>query len=151
MLAPSVIAAASAFRPLPPAILAEDIGQQLIAEVLAAAGSMPLPDPMRWAERRLMMRACWTVSRWLTDEAGGGIMSLDALTERHSWRLPLRPPTGIGMPHGLDPDLELLYRHVVLGERLTDLAAEKGRSLFAILRLCRRAMERLRCQYGRAA
>jgi hypothetical protein len=46
-----------------------DILQQLVAESLAAARSIPLKDSSRWVQRRISREACHRVRRWLTRTA----------------------------------------------------------------------------------
>ena len=68
LIAPAILARLVRFTATPPVITSEDISQQLLAEVLIAAATMPLPDNARFVERRLMLRAGQAVSRWLRRE-----------------------------------------------------------------------------------
>ncbi len=68
LLAPAVERRLGRLRPVPPAISAEDIRQQLLVEVLEAALSMPLPLNPLVLERAILRRASQAVSRRLSRE-----------------------------------------------------------------------------------
>ncbi len=68
LMAPAVERRLGRLRPLPPAISAEDIRQQLLVEVLEAALSMPLPLNPLVLERAILRRASQAVSRRLSRE-----------------------------------------------------------------------------------
>src|SRR6266571_4502397 len=64
---PDLTAAIVSIPAMPPVISRSDIAQQLIAELLTAAGDAP-PEPARWTPHRLMSRATTAVYRWLANE-----------------------------------------------------------------------------------
>jgi len=68
LMAPALERRLSRLRPVPPAISAEDIRQQLLVEVLEAAVSMPLPPNPLVLEGAILRRASQAVSRRLSRE-----------------------------------------------------------------------------------
>jgi len=68
LVLPALLARLAGFRPQLPAIDDEDLTQQLVLEILAAAMSIPLQGPA-FLERRLVLRAGQYISRWLAREA----------------------------------------------------------------------------------
>ena len=67
LVLPGLLARLARFRPQPPAIDDDDLTQQLVFEILAAAMSIPV-EQAAFLERRLMLRAGTYISRWLTRE-----------------------------------------------------------------------------------
>jgi DNA-directed RNA polymerase specialized sigma24 family protein len=139
---------------MPPAISRADIAQQLIAELLAAAGDTPA-EPARWTPHRLMSRATTAVYRWLANEVRGlgGFppepSAQDAATEARAelaallWEIEVsRVPSKA---------LVLLYRQEMLGETLAELAHEAGISVEALKMRRQRAIESLRRRLSEAA
>ncbi len=68
LMAPALERGLSRLRPVPPAISAEDVRQQLHMEVLEAALCMPLPTNPAVLERAILRRASQAVSRRLSRE-----------------------------------------------------------------------------------
>ena len=130
-----LIAALGALPAVPPAITRDDIAQQLVTEVLAAALEGPT-TPARWTRHRLITRATTSVQRLLVDE-------LRSATDEAE--LPPQPDgsSQVSMQlRELMVDIEagrmprkavaILYRQEVLGESLAELAAEVGISADAM-------------------
>jgi hypothetical protein len=65
MVAPALSWACGRIHCLPDGVDADDIGQQAVLQTLAAADRMWLPDPPRWAQRRLLNRVRDAINRWL--------------------------------------------------------------------------------------
>jgi hypothetical protein len=150
MLGPLLILAASRLRPLPPAILQEDIEQQLIEEALLAAEHIPLPTSGRWIPRLLVIEAKRQVSRWLAAEAetqselredSDAATFDDGLQEEWIATLVQLQQMGISLA-----DIALLYRSEGLGETLASLAAEAETTANALRLRRRRLMSRIQRQ-----
>ncbi|MDP9325755.1 MAG: hypothetical protein M3O87_04365 [Candidatus Dormibacteraeota bacterium] len=134
--------AAAHFRPLPPAIEAEDIHQQMVLEVLDEAGRMPLPLRPKWVPRQLLLRSSQSVARWLAHETAPALVELgEALAEEPGTSISAVHPefTSIGLS---EEDLTLLHRFHVLDERTEDLADEAGVSPDTLRRRVSRARDR---------
>ena len=147
-----LVVAIAAMPAMPPAITHDEVAQQLITELLAAALDGPT-EPARWSPNRLLSTATKKTFRWLareirslshstgdldrqaTDAAGHEIPGLLA-------ELEARPIPSAG--------LIILYRQEVLGESLADIAAECGLSENALCLRRRRAIKRLREQLAAA-
>ena len=65
VLAPQLTEAVQQFGILAPLVDSEDLGHQLVLEVLSAAATVPIPEGARWVEQRLLRRAGFTLARWL--------------------------------------------------------------------------------------
>jgi hypothetical protein len=65
ILGPQLAEAVQQFHVLAPLVDSEDLGQQLVLEVLSAAATVPIPEGARWVEQRLLRRAGFTLARWL--------------------------------------------------------------------------------------
>jgi hypothetical protein len=65
ILGPQLAEAVQQFHILAPLVDSDDLGQQLVLEVLSAAASVPIPEGARWVEQRLLRRAGFNVARWL--------------------------------------------------------------------------------------
>ncbi len=139
---------------LPPVITRDDMAQQLVTEILAAALEGP-PNPARWARHRLLTRATTAVQRWqaaeiqrlsetsddewqVSDTSGPALALGELLLEVQAGRLP-----GKG--------LALLYRQEVVGESLEELAAEVGISVGAFRKRRDRAVAAFRRRLAAAA
>lgn len=82
VLAPPLLVRLTRFRTSFPAIDEDDVAQQFLMELLAAAATIPLENE-RYLERRLLMRASDRVSRWLQREARlGALVSPDPVAFR---------------------------------------------------------------------
>jgi hypothetical protein len=68
LLTPAILVRLARYRTEPPAVDFEDIRQQFVVELLAAASSMPIPADADFVERRLILRAGQGVRRWLRRE-----------------------------------------------------------------------------------
>lgn len=145
-MCPDLVAAIAAMPAMPPAITHDEVAQQLITELLAAALDGPT-EPARWSPNRLLSTATRGTYRWLARE----IRSLSHTTGDLDRRV--IDSAGHEIP-GLLAELEartipsvglvILYRHEVLGESLADMAAECGLSENALRLRRRRAIERIR-------
>ena len=69
VLAPSMLLVLRRLRAQPPYLDEEDVRQQLIVELLAAAAEMPLPPSAAFLRRSLLSRANQAVRRRLAQEA----------------------------------------------------------------------------------
>jgi hypothetical protein len=65
ILGPQLTEAVQQFHILAPLVDGEDLGQQLVLEVLSAATTVPIPEGARWVEQRLLRRAGFNLARWL--------------------------------------------------------------------------------------
>ncbi|HUY99459.1 MAG TPA: hypothetical protein VMU89_03850 [Thermomicrobiaceae bacterium] len=65
MLGPQLTEAVQQFGILAPLVDGDDLGQQLVLEVLSAAATVPIPEGARWVEQRLLRRAGFNLARWL--------------------------------------------------------------------------------------
>lgn len=83
LLAPAMLARLRHFRPEPPAIDADDLRAEFVAQLLEAAATMPFPADVRFVERRLVLRAGQGVRRWLRKERRwrGACQPLDFLAK----------------------------------------------------------------------
>jgi DNA-directed RNA polymerase specialized sigma24 family protein len=130
-----LLAALGALPAMPPAITRDDIAQQLVTEVLAAAMDGPT-TPARWTRHRLVTRATTSVQRLLVDE-------LRSATDEAE--LPPQPDGSLHVSMQLTElmvDIEagrlprkavaILFRQKVLGESMAELAAEAGISFDAM-------------------
>ena len=78
VMAPPLMKRLQHFSPRPPAIDVEDVAQQFLLHLLEAAHGVPLELGAVYLERRLLLRAITSMSRWLKKEA-----------RRQSWVAPL--------------------------------------------------------------
>lgn len=69
LMAPAIVTRLQRLEAVPPVISEEDITQELVFQVLIAAGTMPLPEDGHFLERSLLLAAAKPVSRWLKREA----------------------------------------------------------------------------------
>ena len=65
ILGPQLTEAVQQYGILAPLVDSDDLGQQLLLEVLSAATTVPIPEGARWVEQRLLRRAGFNVARWL--------------------------------------------------------------------------------------
>ena len=151
---PDLAAAIASIPAMPPAISRNDIAQQLIAELLAAAGDAPA-EPARWIPHRLMSRATTAVYRWLADEVpglGGEPPELPAPDVGIEARAELAELVWeIEVSHFPSRALVLLYRQEFVGETLAELASEAGISVEAMKMRRQRAIKALRRRLSEAA
>ena len=130
-----LLAALGALPAMPPAMTRDDIAQQLVTEVLAAALDGPT-TPARWTRHRLVTRATTSIQRLLVDE-------LRSATDEAE--LPPQPDGSsqvsmqlrelmVDIEAGRVPRkaVEILFRQEVLGESLAELGAEAGISADAM-------------------
>jgi hypothetical protein len=150
MLAPLLVVAASRLRPLPPAILQEDIEQQLIEEALQAAKHMPLPAPGRWIPRLVVIEARKQVSRWLAAEAKTQSELREDLDAGASDNGPqeewIETLTQLELMGISAADIALLYRTEGLGETFPSLAFEAQTTANALRLRRRRVLARIQRQ-----
>jgi AcrR family transcriptional regulator len=131
---------------MPWAIGHEEIAHQLITELLTAALDGP-PEPARWSPNRLHSMATKKTYRWLAREIRSLMQSIGEFDRRAT------DSAGREIP-GLLAELEaratpsaglvILYRQEVLGESLSEIAAETGLSEDALYMRRYRAVVRLR-------
>lgn len=69
ILGPQLAEAVQQFHILAPLVDSDDLGQQLVLEVLSAAAIVPIPQGARWVEQRLLRRANFNLARWLYRQA----------------------------------------------------------------------------------
>jgi hypothetical protein len=65
ILGPQLTETVQQFGILAPLVDSDDLGQQLVLEVLSAAATVPIPEGARWVEQRLLRRAGFNLARWL--------------------------------------------------------------------------------------
>jgi hypothetical protein len=145
-MCPDLVVAIAAMPAMPPAITHDEVAQQLITELLAAALDGPT-EPARWSPNRLLSTATKRTYRWLAREIRSMSHSTGDLDRQAT------DAAGHEIP-GLLAELEartipsagliILYRQEVLGESLADMAAESGLSENALRLRRRRAIERIR-------
>jgi hypothetical protein len=145
-MCPDLVITIAAMPAMPPAITHDEVAQQLITEILAAALDGPA-EPARWSPNRLLSTATKGTYRWLARE----IRSMSHITGDLDRRA--TDAAGHEIP-GLLAELEarsipsagliILYRQEVLGESLAEMAAQSGLSENALRLRRRRAVERIR-------
>lgn len=89
VVTPAILVQLSRYRTDPPSVDVEDIRQQFVVELLAAATTMPMPPNVAFVERRLILRAGQGVRRWLRSERRrlARSESLEALREaEEGWK-----------------------------------------------------------------
>ena len=145
-MCPDLVTTIAAMPAMPPAITHDEVAQQLITELLAAALEGPTV-PARWSPNRLLSTATRGTYRWLASEIRSLSHSTGDLDRR------VINSAGHEIP-GLLAELEaravpsaglvILYRQEVLGESLAEMAAQSGLSENALRLRRRRAIERIR-------
>jgi hypothetical protein len=145
-MCPDLVVTIATMPAMPPAITHDEVAQQLITELLAAALDGPT-EPARWSPNRLLSTATKRTYRWLAKEIRSLSQSTGDLDRR------VTDAAGHEIP-GLLAELEartipsagliILYRQEVLGDSLADMAAEYGLSENALRLRRRRAIERIR-------
>jgi hypothetical protein len=147
MLGPLLILSASRLRPQPPAILQEDIEQQLIEEALLAAKRIPIQAAGGWIPRLIVIEARRRVSRWLAAEAErqSELREDSDVTGCYEGRQEEWTETLVQLElMGISPaDIALLYRSEGLGESLASLAGEAETTANALRLRRRRLMSRI--------
>jgi len=151
-MCPDIAVTVATIPAMPPAITHDEISQQLITELLAAALGGPT-EPARWSPNRLLSRSTTLTYRWLAKEIRSLKVCIGDLDRRAS------DAAGHEIP-GLLAELEaratpsaglvILYRQEVLGESLSDIAAESGLSENALCLRRHRAVQRLRRELAAA-
>ena len=145
-MCPDLAVTVATIPAMPPAITHDEVAQQLITELLAAALDGPT-EPARWSPNRLLSNATKKTYRWLAREIRSLRQSHGELDRRAT------DAAGREIP-GLLAELEaraipsaglvILYRQEVLGESLAEIAAETGLSENALYLRRYRAVARLR-------
>jgi hypothetical protein len=151
-LCPDIAVTVATIPAMPPAITHDEVSQQLITELLAAALCGPT-EPARWSPNRLLSRSTTLTYRWLAKEIRSLKVCIGDLDRRAS------DAAGHEIP-GLLAELEaratpsaglvILYRQEVLGESLSEIAAESGLSENALCLRRYRAVQRLRRELAAA-
>ena len=133
-------------KPLPPAVTREDIAQQLIVELLAAALDGPA-DPARWTRHRLVTRATTAVQRMLSTELKRASFlpvmpsDPDPIAHKLAWaELAADVKAGRVPANALLP----VYRAEVCGESLSEIADDIGISADALRMRQARSLGKLR-------
>ena len=145
-MCPDIAVTVTVAPAMPPAITHDEVAQQFITELLSAALEGPT-EPPRWSPNRLLSMATKKTYRWLAKEVRSLNQSTGDLERLATDAL------GYEIP-GLLAELEarstpsaglvILYRQVVLGESLAEIAAESGLSENALYLRRYRAVARLR-------
>lgn len=145
-MCPDLAVTVATIPAMPPAITHDEVAQQLITELLAAALDGPT-EPARWSPNRLLSNATKKTYRWLAREIRSLKQSHGELDRRAT------DAAGREIP-GLLAELEaraipsaglvILYRQEVLGESLSEIAQETGLSENALCLRRYRAVVRLR-------
>jgi hypothetical protein len=151
-MCPDIAVTVATIPAMPPAITHDEVSQQLITELLAAALSGPT-EPARWSPNRLLSRSTTLTYRWLAKEIRSLKICIGDLDRRAN------DAAGHEIP-GLLAELEaratpsaglvILYRQEVLGESLSEIAAESGLSENALYLRRYRAVQRLRREFAAA-
>jgi hypothetical protein len=149
-LGPWLTAARRQLHAVPPYLDDEDIAQELLTEVLRIASRWRPVCEDRWVPRRLVERAARNILKALLAERLDQVVELaDDLkaSEQAEPDLVLYTPIG----NASVADLRLIYRAVVIGEQLDDLAREVGITPGQMRRRLKSAKERARAgaQVGR--
>ena len=90
ILGPQLTEAVQQFGILAPLVESDDLGQQLILEVLSAAATVPIPEGARWVEQRLLRRAGFNLARWLYKQSRSTRWAVDpdsTLVSREAYRV----------------------------------------------------------------
>lgn len=90
ILGPQLTEAVQQFGILAPLVESDDLGQQLVLEVLSAAATVPIPEGARWVEQRLLRRAGFNLARWLFKQSRSMRWSVDpdsTLVSREAYRV----------------------------------------------------------------
>ena len=130
-----LLAALGALPAIPPAITRDDIAQQLVTDLLAAALEGPT-TPARWTRHRLITRATTSVQRLLVDELRSATDEAELLPQpdgSSQVSMQLRELM-VDIEAGRVPRkaVTILFRQEVLGESLAELGAEAGISADAM-------------------
>jgi DNA-directed RNA polymerase specialized sigma24 family protein len=149
-LGPWLSAARRQLHAVPPYLDEEDVAQELLLEVLRIASRWRPVCEDRWVPRRLVERAARNTLKALLAERLDQVVELgdDLKASEHA-----EPDLVLDTPIGRASvaDLRLIYRAVVIGEQLDDLALEAGISPNQMRRRLKSAKERARAgaQVGR--
>src|SRR2546427_9961079 len=127
-MCPDLVITIAAMPAMPPAISHDEVAQQLITELLAAALDGPA-EPARWSPNRMLSTATKGTYRWLAREIRALSHSTGDLDRR------VIDAAGHEIP-GLLAELEaraipsagvvILYRQEGLGESLAEVGAQSG-------------------------
>ncbi|MGH7489035.1 MAG: RNA polymerase sigma factor, partial [bacterium] len=151
---PDLAVAIASMPAMPPAISRDDIAQQIMAELLTAAGDAPA-EPARWTPHRLMSRATSAVYRWLASEVrslGGIAPELPASVPASEARAELAELLWeVEVSRVPSRALVLLYRQEIVGETLVELARDAGISVDALKKRRERAIKTLRRRLSEVA
>jgi hypothetical protein len=155
MLAPALIGRAYRLALAWPHIDPAEIQQQLVAEVLLAAGSLHLGDGSRRVQQRLLGEARHRVEAWLRGEAANRPLSLDAARERRR----VGRSTDVDAAHwllselrlsvDLAEDMELVVRLAVLRQSADEVAKAMDIAPDDVGARFRRARRRIRRELAR--
>jgi DNA-directed RNA polymerase specialized sigma24 family protein len=143
-LGPWLTAALRQLRAVPPYIDAEDIRQELAAEVLRIARRWRPGCEDRWVPRRLVEKAARQVSKSLIRERLSASEELDPEADISDDEPGFSPVFETPLGKATAADLRVIYRFKVLGEPVSRLAAEAGVSDTAMRRRIRRAFAHAR-------
>jgi len=149
-LGPGLTAARRQLHAVPPYLDQEDLAQELLLEVLRIASRWRPVCEDRWIPRRLVERAARNILKSLLAERLDQVVELSDDLEASELAEPdLVLDTPIG--RASVADLRLIYRAIVIGEPLDDLAVEAGVTPSQMRRRLKSAKERARAraQVGR--
>ena len=147
---PDLAVAVAVVPAFPPAITRDEVAQQLIADLLAAALDGPV-DPARWTPNRLISRAALKTQRWLAREIRAfaqGVSYIDQRATAHAGGELPGLLLELEMRRNPSAGLVVLYRQEVLGDSLAEIAAETGLSENALRLRRRRVVARLRDEWA---
>jgi DNA-directed RNA polymerase specialized sigma24 family protein len=149
-LGPWLTAARRQLHAVPPYLDEEDVAQELLVEVLRTASRWRPVCEDRWIPRRLVERAARRVVKSLLAEKLDQVVELgEDLEASESAEPDLVLDTPVGKASVAD--LRLIYRASVIGESISELAAELGLTPEQMTRRLKSAKERARAsaQAGR--
>lgn len=144
-LGPWLTAARRQLHAVPPYLDEEDVAQELLMEVLRIASRWRPVCEDTWVPRRLVERAARNILKHLLAERLDKVVELGDDLEASEVAEPnLVLDTPIGKASVAD--LRLIYRAIVVGEPLDDLAAEAGITTMRLRRRLKSAKERARAR-----
>ncbi len=142
-LGPWLTAARRQLHAVPPYLDEEDIAQELVMEVLRIASRWRPVCEDNWIPRRLVERAARNILKSLLAERLDQVVELSDDLESS---IRAEPDLVLDTPIGKASvaDLRLIYRAVVIGEPIDELAAEIGLTRSQMKRRLKSAKERAR-------
>ena len=144
-LGPWLTAARRQLHAVPPYLDEEDVAQELLTEVLRIASRWRPVCQDNWVPRRLVERAARNVLKSLLAERLDQVVELGDDVEASEVA---EPDLVLDTPIGKASvgDLRLIYRAIVIGEPLDELAVEAGITPKQLRRRLKSAKERARAR-----